>query len=282
MGTRLLLLSGIALVLSSCSVLIDVESKQCATDDDCVALGAAFAGSVCEHNLCVKPSDTAGGEAGASDPLVCTPTEPSGEPLVKYTFAPVFAPGAEPPDAKPFTVKACGQLDIECEHPVFGPVDVTAGEPQDFEVKPGFQGFFEITNPDTIDGLLFLGRPVNEDTLGWSPTLPTPQVVNQLALATGEMIDPELGFILSTARDCAGSPLEGVTYTNSKGGLGYYFVMNLPNTELTATGPQGAAGFANVPISTTVLSGEHVSGKKLGPVSLRVKPNTLSFAELWP
>jgi hypothetical protein len=286
MGTRLLLLSGIALVLSSCSVLIDVESKQCAKDDDCVALGAAFAGSVCEHNLCVKPSDTAGGEAGGmsmpDDPFVCTPVELSTEPTVKYTFAPVFAPGAEPPEPKPFTIKACGQLDIECEHPVFGPVDVNVGEPQAFEVKPGFQGFFEIKNPDTIDGLLFLGRPVNEDTLGWAVTMPTPQVVYQLALATGETIDPELGLILSVARDCAGLPLEGVTFSNAKGGLGYYFVMNLPNTDLSETGPQGAAGFANVPISTTVLSGLHTSGKKLGPVSVRVKPNTLSFAEIWP
>lgn len=265
-------------------MLIDVEGKQCTTNDDCVALGAAFAGSVCEHNLCVMPSDTAGGEAGSpADPLVCTPVEVSTEPKVTYTFAPVFAPGAEPAEPKPFTIKACGQLDIECANPVFGPLDVKAGEPQAFEVKPGFQGFFEIKNPDTIDGLLFLGRPVNEDTLGWAVTLPTPQVVTQLAFATGETIDPELGFILSTSRDCAGALLPDVTYTNSKGGLGYYFVMNLPNTELTATGPQGAAGFANVPISTTILTGLHnASGHALGPVSVRVKPNTLSFAEIWP
>jgi hypothetical protein len=287
MVTRLFLLSGIALVLSSCSVLIDVDGKQCTKNDDCVALGAAFAGSVCEHDLCVKPSDTAGGEAGGmsmpDDPLLCTPSELSTEPTVKYTFAPVFAPGAEPAEPKPFSIKACGQLDLDCKTPVFGPLQVNAGEPQDFEVKPGFQGFFEITNPDTIDGLLFLGRPVNDDTLGWAVTMPTPQVVLGLALATGEDVNPELGFILSVARDCEGTLLEDVTFNNSKGGLGYYFVMSLPNTELTATGPQGAAGFANVLISTTILTGVHnPSGHMLGPVSLRVKPNTLSFAEIWP
>lgn len=268
-------------------MLIDVEGKQCTKNDDCVALGAAFAGAVCERNLCVKPSDTAGGEAGGmstpDDPLACTPTEVSTEPTVKYTFAPVFAPGAEPAQPKPFTVKACGQLDLDCKTPVFGPIDVEAGVAQDFVVKPGFAGFFEIKNPDTIDGLLFLGRPVNEDTLGWAVTMPTPQVVQGLALATGEDVDPELGFILSVSRDCAGALLEGVTFNNSKDGLGYYFVQNLPNTELTETGPQGAAGFANVPISTTILTGVHnASGHALGPVSVRVKPNTLSFAEIWP
>jgi hypothetical protein len=288
MVTRLLILSSIALVLASCSVLIDVEGKQCASNDDCVALGAAFAGSVCERNICVKPTDTAGGEAGGGsamppDPLMCTASELSTEPLVKFTFAPVYAPDSTPTDAQPFTIKACGQFDFECANPVFGPLEVNAGEPQDFEVKPGFQGFFEIKNRDTLDGLLFLGRPVNEDTLGWNVTMPTRQTVAGLALVTGENIDHDLGLILSVARDCDGLPLEHVTFSSSKPGLGYYFVMNLPNTELTETGPQGAAGFANVPIGTTILTGVHnPSGHALGPVSVRLKPNTVSFAEIWP
>jgi hypothetical protein len=287
MVTRHFFPAGIAVVLSSCSVLVDVDSKQCVKDDDCVALGSAFAGSVCQHDLCVLPNETAGGEAGAmsmpDDPLTCTPTKLSTEPTVKYTFAPVFAPDSTPPDPQPFTIKACGQFDFDCTNPVFGPLEVNAGEPQDFEVKPGFQGFFEIKNPDTLDGLLFLGRPVNQDTLGWNVTMPTPQTVAALALVTGEDVKPELGFILSVSRDCAGAFLDHVTFTNSKGGLGYYFVQNLPNTELTETGPQGAAGFANVQISTTTLTGVHnPSGHTLGPVSVRVKPNTLSFAEIWP
>jgi len=286
MVTQTFLSLGLALLLSSCSVLIDVEGKQCVKDDDCVALGAAFAGSVCQRNLCVKESDTAGGEAGGmsmpDDPLACAASELSSEPTVKYTFAPIFAPGAEPAEPKPFTVKACGQLDLDCAHPVFGPLEVNAGEPQDFEVKPGFAGYFEITNPDTIDGLLFLGRPVNEDTLGWAVTMPTPEVVSGLALATREDLDPDLGLIVSVARDCQGSPLARVAFDNSGGGLGFYFLMNLPNTSLTETAAQGAAGYANVPIGTTVLTGQHESGKLLGPVSLRVKPRTVSFAEIWP
>jgi hypothetical protein len=287
MVTRLLFLSSIALVVSSCSLLIEVDAPQCTKDEDCALLGAAFAGTVCEHALCVPNADTAGGQAGGSsdapaDPLTCTAVERSAEPTVKYSFAPVFAPGAEPAEPKPFSIKACATLDLTCEHPVFGPLDVNAGEPRDFEVKPGFAGYFEITNPDTIDGLLFLGRTVDTDTVGWNVTMPTPEVVKQLAFATGEAVDPELGLILSVARDCEGRPLEHVTYSNSRGGLGYYFVMNLPDASLTETGPQGAAGYANVPITTTILTGELPSGKTLGPVSVRLKPNTLSFAELWP
>ncbi len=282
MITRLFLPLSIAGLLASCSVLIDVDGQQCTRDQDCVALGAAFTGAVCERNLCVKTNDGAAGGPSVPDPLVCTPTELSTEPLVKYSFAPVFAPGAEPAEPKPFSIKACGTLDLACEHPVFGPIDVNAGQPQDFLVKPGFAGFFEIKNPDTLDGLLFLGRPINVDTAGWAVTMPTPAVVAQLAFATGEEINLELGFVLSVARDCNGTLLDHVAFHSTKGGLGYYFVMNLPDTSLTQTGPQGAAGYANVPISTTILTGMHESGKTLGPVSVRLKPNTLSFAEIWP
>jgi hypothetical protein len=286
MVTRAFLLSAIVLVASSCSALIDVDGNQCTTDDDCVALGAAFRGSVCEQNVCVTPTQGSAGEGGGpseTDPLVCSVVAVSTEERVKYSFAPIYAAGAEPAEPKPFIIKACDQLDLECEKPVFGPLEVNAGAPQDFLVKPGFAGYFDIKNPDTVDGLLFLGRPVNEDTLGWAITMPTPQLVAGLGLATGEMLDPEKGFILAVARDCAGTLLEHVTVDNSKGGLGYYFLKNLPDTTLTETQVQGAAGFANVPINTTILSGVHnPSGHTLGPVPARVKAGTLSFAELWP
>jgi hypothetical protein len=286
MVTRFLIIAGTALIISSCSLLIRVDDQQCTADSDCSALGAEFAGSVCERHVCVKPLDTNGGQAGmsggSSDPLSCEATPRSTAATVTYSFAPVFAPGAEPENPQAFRITACEQLDLDCERPAFGPIDVNAGEPQAFAVKPGFAGYFKIENPDTIDGLLFLGRPVNEDTVGWNVTMPTPQIVGALALATMESVDPELGLVLTVARDCEGLPLEHVAVTSSKGGLGYYFVMNLPDTSLPETGPQGAAGFANVPISTTILSGLHSSGKQLGPVSVRVKPRTIAFAELWP
>jgi hypothetical protein len=284
MVTRAFILSVIALVVSSCSALIDVDKEQCTTDNDCAALGAAFKGSVCEQNVCVRPPEGAAGEGGGpSDPLACTPVELSSEERVKFSFAPIYAAGAEPAEPKPFIIKACDQLDLECDKPVFGPLEVNAGQPQDFMVKPGFAGYFDIKNPDTVDGLLFLGRPVNQDTAGWAITMPTPQLVAGLGLATGEVLDPEKGFILAVARDCAGALLAGVTVENSKGGLGYYFLMNLPDTTLTETKVQGAAGFANVPINTTILTGVHnASGHALGPVSVRIKAGTLSFAELWP
>jgi hypothetical protein len=285
MVKRFLFPLGITASLASCSVLIDVDGKQCKVDADCAGIGPE--GSVCEQSLCVVSS--LGGEAGSSgvggsggedDPLSCMGRQASDAPTVKYSFAPIFANA--PKDPQPFSIRACGQLDLDCDNPLVGPVEVTAGEPRDFELPRGFAGFFEISNPDTLPGLLFLGRPVIEDTVGWNVTMPDEGLVVQLALATQQQVDPELGIVLSVARDCSAAPLSGVTFDNSEGGLGFYIIGNLPNTTITETGPQGAAGYVNVPISTTILSGTHASGTKLGPVSVRVKPGYISLAEIFP
>lgn len=275
-----------AVLAAACSVLIDVDAKQCTMDSDCTALRGAPEGAVCRQSVCVTPDSSDAGAAGmnggSSDPLVCKARETSKEPTVKYSFAPIFAPGGEPMEPQPFSIKACEQLDLTCSSPVFGPIDVKVGEPQDFIVPTGFNGYFEITNPDTLGGLMYLGRPVIEDTVGWNITMPTPNLVAQLSLVTGEDVKPELGLILTVARNCAGEALSGVTVHNTKGGLGYYFVNFLPDTNLTKTGPQGAAGYANVPITTTILSGTHETNKDFGPVSVRLRPGYMSFAELWP
>jgi hypothetical protein len=294
-GLKALAFALLCRLLASCSLTLDVDDEQCSSTEDCEALGPAFAGSVCERHACVRQAPLASGGEGAgaggapdtppNDALQCQAPEPSSSPTVKFSFAPIFLTGTEPTDPQPFTVKACDQFDFDCEEPLLGPVEVNAGEPYEFELPrgtAGFSGYFEITNPDTLSGLFFMGRPIVEDTVGWNVTMPSPNLVAQLALLTGEDVDPELGLILSVARDCDANALEGVAVTSSKGGLGYYFVMSVPDTALGKTGPQGAAGFANVPLSSTSLSGVHDSGKELGPVAVRVKPHFISFAELFP
>jgi hypothetical protein len=289
-GSSVLALSLCGGLFGGCSLAIDVDAQQCSSTSDCEALGPAFAGTVCERNACVsRDAMAAGGEgaggAPADDPLSCAAPEPSDSETVKFSFAPIFLAGTAPADPQPFSIKACDQFDFDCEEPLVGPVDVNAGEPHEFELpkgEAGFNGYFEITNPDTLGGLFFMGRPLLEDTIGWNVTMPSPGLVTLLAATTKEDVDPELGLILTVARDCNAVALEGVAVSNSKGGLGYYFVMNVPDTSLGRTGPQGAAGFANVPLVATSLSGELESGQKLGPVSVRIKPGFISFAELFP
>jgi hypothetical protein len=295
MAIRYFLLLGLAAVTAACSVLIDVDSKQCEVDADCAARG--FEGAVCSANLCVvsdvePPIGGAGGEspgsagqtgdAGApSDPLKCVPPTPSPGPTVKFTFAPLFA---SPPDApQPFSIKACQQFDLNCEDPLFGPIDVDAGMPKDFEVPVGFIGYFEIKNPDTLVGLYFMGRAINVDTLGWAVRMPDTQTVQNLGFFAQQDVDPNLGIVLSVARDCNALPLPDVTFSSSSGGEVFYIVNDLPNVTTTKTGPQGAAGYVNVPIGTSVLNVVTETGLELKPVTVRFPgPNIISFVEVFP
>lgn len=295
MVTRLYLPLGLAALafglggglLSACSVLIDVDNKQCATNQDCEALGPAFSGATCEADVCIVKSpggggSDAGGAPNGDDKLVCEKPEPSGDATVKYSFAPIYVAGSEPAEPEPFSIKACNPGDLDCTKPVYGPIDVNAGEPKDFLVPPGFQGYFEVKNKDTVDGLVFMGRPILIDTVGWNVTIPTPGLVQGFGIATGEKVDPELGLIISVARDCDALPIPGVKFTNSKEGLQFYFVNSFPDTSLEETAAQGAVGFANVPISTTTLRATLSTGQELTPAIIRVKPNTASLVELFP
>lgn len=282
-----LIFLSIAVTTAGCSVLIDVDSKQCEVDADCAARG--FESAVCASNLCIAqapPDTTSGGgggaggdDSGSDDPLVCT-IEPSSEATVKFSFAPLFAVPPEQP--QPFSIKACLSLDPDCQSPVFGPIDVNAGEPQDFILPKMFNGYFEISNPDTRTGLFFMGRPLATDTLGWNVTVPNDQTIAALALAGGEAVDPELGVIIAVARDCVLRPLEGAMFENSEGGLRFYFYQTTPDPKATKTGPQGAVGFANVPIGTTTLSVLTENGTELTPVLVRLKPGFVSFTEVFP
>jgi hypothetical protein len=273
----------IAVTAAGCSVLIDVDGRQCEVDADCVTRG--FADAVCSSNLCVAKAAPdpgeggAGGQPAADDPLVCQ-IEPSAEATVKFSFAPVFAVPPEQP--QPFSIKACLSLDPDCKSPVFGPIDVNAGEPQDFIVPKLFTGYFEISNPDTRTGLYFMGRAVATDSVGWNVQVPNDQTITALGFAAGEEVDLEKGFMIAVARDCALLPLEGATFENSEGGLRFYFYQTIPDAKATKTGPQGAVGFANVEIGMTTLTAVAANGTELTPVLMRLKPGHVSFTEVFP
>jgi hypothetical protein len=286
MAKRSFLLLGTAAAISAgCSVLIDVDGKQCEADADCATRG--FANAVCEQNLCVArlaPTPGEGGTGGADgedDPLVCKAPEPNDSPTVKFSFAPGFA--VPPEDPKPFSVKVCLPLDPDCNAPILGPVDVNALEPYEFELPKAFNGFFQIENPDTRTGLYYMGRPVNEDTTGWNVTVPNDATITALGFAAGEQVYLELGVMIAVARDCNLMPLEGATFESSEPGLRFYFYQTMPDPKATKTGPQGAVGYANLAIGTATLGATTADGTPLTPVAVRLKAGGfVSFIEVFP
>ena len=255
----------------SCSVLIDTTAKQCSSDTDCANLGDAFVGSVCTANVCVKPE--------ALGPRGCPPVDPSSDPTVKLTFSVSFA-GALPAEPKPFLIAACKRLDTQCASPV-GMTMAEQGVQVDLEVPTGFQGFLQVTNPDAVSAMVFLGQKAQQDTRFWDLTIPTPVDVTLIASATSTPIDSSLSTLVMIARDCDRSPLAGVVASNSTGGTGFYFSAMAPDKTLKATTEEGAAGFTNVPAGTAILGGVF-QGRPMSPTAVEARGGWFSYAEVFP
>jgi hypothetical protein len=257
----------------SCSVLIDTTAKQCSSDTDCANLGDAFAGSVCQANVCVKP------EALAA--LGCPEVDPSTDPTVKLTFSVSFA-GAPPAKPQPFLIEACKRLDTPCASPV-GMTMADPGIQVELEVPTGFEGFLQVTNPDpdTLQSMVFLGQKAQQDTRFWDLTIPRQGDVTLIGLATNTDIDPSLSTLIMIARDCDRNPLAGVVASNSTGGTPFYFLAMAPDRTLMATTEEGAAGFTNVPAGTAILGGTY-NGRPLSPTSVEARGAWYSYAEVFP
>lgn len=277
-GTRLPIMTAVvAMALAGCSLLVDADAPQCESDADCAARGAGFAGAVCESKLCVVSA------RARVENLECKAPSSSGLATVSYSFAIQLPTSGAPGATTSFRVQACQQLDVDCEAPVAGPFDVAAGTLYAFPLPQGFSGFFQIASEATLPALYFVPRPVVTDSIGWSPTIISKEVLAQLAAAAGASLDPASGVVIASVRDCEGTPIEGATVTaTEKQALRYYIVNNLPVLSATETSAQGAVGFASVPASTIALNGVSRSGQAFAPVSVRVKSGSLSLVEIRP
>jgi len=253
----------LAVTTLSCSVLIDSKDKQCAVDTDCTARGEAFAGATCQENVCVTPS------AGA-----CLPV--SGE-TVNISFSINYS--SKTP--KPFRVRACSRLDYVCDAPLGCPVSANAGESLTIPVPSGFQGVLEVTSPNTVPAMEFLGRPVTEDMDGWDLTLADESTVALLGAATDQEIDRALGTIVAVVRDEDRNPLEGAVVTNAAGGVGFYFTNMFPDKSLAETTEAGAAGFVNVPLGSTLIGGTY-DKRPLTETQVISRTGWITYAEVFP
>jgi len=287
-GARIALALALSTLLTlSCSLVVnDTSDKQCSIDSDCTKLGSAFANTVCQKNVCV-----------AADPLSCR-TIPQTNPKVKLTFTIGFA-------AKPagnlgtFTVNACDRLDVDCSTPVAGPVTEDpsdANSSVELDVPYGFQGYLQVKNEGvTVPSMEFLARPLQQDTAGWNLTIATPTTVKLLGGATGTAVDiTNDGLFIMVARDCNRTPLAGVqtTLDISQGNIDagasssivpFYLANMFPNKSLMATTEEGAAGFANVPPGSAILSGTiQDTGFQLQPTAAQSRAGWISYVEVQP
>ena len=254
-------------------MVIDTKKKQCNVDADCTALGTAFADTTCDadQGVCVPGVKTA---------LGCEEA-PEIEGDVTLSFDIGFL--TVPDDPQPTVVRVCdSSTDFLCMSPRGKPISVPFGETAQISVASGYQGILEVKNPDALPALYFLGRPITEDTHGYDLTLSTPATATLLGLATQQDVDPDLGIVIITARDCDRAPLSDVTVSSDfTDAIQFYFQNRTPVPSLMATTAEGASGYANVPERVVTIDGVH-DGRPLTPSVGYARGGWVTYMELFP
>jgi hypothetical protein len=258
----------------SCSVVIDTKTKQCSADADCASLGSAFTDTVCDldQNVCIP---------GIKGALGCAEAANSANATVVLSFDIEFL--TAPKEPKPTVVRVCGgSADFHCDAPIGDPVTVPYGEVAAVPVPTGYQGVVEVKNPDALPSLYYLGRPITVDTHGYDLTLSTPGTAVLLGLATHQDVDPNLGIVVITTRNCVREPLSDVVVSSDfSEAIQFYFQNKTPQPSLMATTAEGAAGYANVPEGFVSIGGM-LNGRPLTGSAGAARGGWVTYMELFP
>lgn len=287
-----------------------VEDFSCTETAECVARGGPYAELVCVGNTCVEAGckqDADCAERGprfmciqglCEDPIWgcigedadVTPAE--GNTLTYRTPVVDLFTDALPPD---LSISVCLRPDPDCVQPVsttFTPVPDTSLVDITIPIvtAAGFDGFLLVQSPGYLPAYFHFVTPItqsNVDDPAAEIVLFTSMTVAALSATVPDVdINPDLGVALFRAFDCQGNPAAGVTALPDPAGEALFFSVdesNLPDPNVSSTGPAGIAGLANLPtgISTMTLSLEE-GQQELVKFSVTVKGNATTLMNFKP
>src|SRR6185312_13397070 len=190
-------LAGVMLLASACSLLVDTSARQCASQEDCGALG--LQGMMCIERVCqsmdaIMVWNCLGGAAPAS----------ASTTQVSLRIRVIDVLTSQPPAS--LQLKFCPKLDVDCSHPLNGGNYFDEQGRLVLLFQAGFDGYVELTSPATIPALLFVTLPVWHDTV-IENTLPmvSMEAFQGIANALGTDVDlARLGDVVALATDCSG------------------------------------------------------------------------------
>jgi len=266
--------------LTSCSVLIDVDGKQCRVSTDCSdkGLGAQCVEGVCSapaaaddgaasvspttcatHSDCVDPTPVclAGSCKAIADAFYCAPETAIARSTVTYSFNVRDFQDRElvPPMIE---VKACQHSDVECTNPVSTYKDDDGTGEVVLMAPKGVPVFFAITAQDRLPVYLYdsgsSSMPNVDRNFGQipAPTLEYALLVHEL---TGvDYVPLEDGLVFSQVFDCTGTPAAGVSFKKDRDvqGAPFAFINHIGNfsemvTQYDSVYNQAWGGFAGLP-----------------------------------
>lgn len=294
------LIGACLVVVHGCSLVLDVEDEQCASDTDCVGLfGRAYTCNA--ERVCVERASTGGdaGGAGMLPPgLACT-TEPprmvaplSGRKLTLRMVVTDFIDLNVPAG---LVGRACNDTDVSCSRPRLEDLTPDDDGYLTFEGLPhGWLGYLQLEAPGYLQTLVYTNKPYTVDAMPEGPTLLTEDDLRSISEGGGERIDETRGIVLLSVYDCEGTPAEGITFIQEDAANeepAFYFEGSLPDRDRTSTiisrrltrsgNPLAVGGFSQVRAGYVTLIGVHeATGQEIGRVSVQVRPLTMTIAEL--
>jgi len=297
------------LALASCSLVLEPNTPQCSTTDDCVARGAAFAATTCVDSRCAAkaPVTTLSVDAGPpeapydpADPWRCVghvtwPT-PTTEPLVDRE---VFANFVDGRAVSGLTVEVCARADVGCTSPLATVVTDASGAAA-LPIAKGFAGYVQMkTPPASFPELLpmivaYVVPPGLDPTatsqlcvacrassaVGEAIPVLSKRDATALSAAVSAVLDPSRGLLFARLGDCDGHITPGVQLELEQADektTRYYFEDGVPNLTSTWTTETGLAGFVNVRPGLVSLRARLAStGQLIGARTVLVRAGTLS------
>jgi len=253
---------GVGLVagVTACSLLVDANKDQCATDSDCVARGASFANAVCIDSKCVASAleDAAVEIADSGTPdaptgpwrCVGNITWPKVDLTRTITLTQTFTDFVNGAPLAGIGLKSCLRADVACANPFSTATSDDAGRAP-ISLPYAFDGYWLLlpNDPETVNMLVYeLPPPVKDDLA--TPT----QTISRSNLSTlgslmGVTIDPAMGQLSVSVVDCDGKRAAGVSIDVSplnEGSRIYYLENKIPNRQRTFTDENGFCGATNL------------------------------------
>ena len=263
----------------SCSAVVDTSERQCASHADCDRIG--LEGLYCIQQVC---QTSQGSTAWSCLGDVHHPV--SSERKVSLSIPLVDVITTRPPQG--LQARFCPKLDVECDIALPGRYYLQPDGALVIDVEAGFDGYVELSAPDTTPALFFVTEPVWHDTVIRSVLpLVSPEGFAGIAQNLGTELDLEqCGHVYALASDCDGVPAEGVRFElegMTPDVTPYYMINNVPVASAEQTDASGSGGFLNIPAGFTRVTGFVASSDaEIGEAGFIVRPGAVSYPLVLP
>ena len=301
----------LALWLSDCSLLIEVDGQQCVADSDCRQLGLAAGRCVdgacqltrlcdqrgacaqaCGDTLpCGDPADvclkSACADALEVRDFVCSQSVGPSTQSVTFQASVRELASMQPP--KGLTVSACELADLDCVAPLAHTADLSSTGDIALELPWGFSGYLELRGDELTTVLYYLDHPLYGPTEAHDVFVTTRAAFDQTAALSGALASTDGGLIVVQMYDCAEHPAAGIHFeVDVPAAVPFFLVYGTASMQTRTSvydGTLGTAigGFANVTPGAALVSARlGTRGPRLDWYNVHVRARSVTQLALRP